>query len=157
MIRVARTSRHLFRGGHTDVISPEPGPELGRGPRRAESVFDGEVIDRVHRVTIKPIPIRDPRGSFRTPQSPITLWHEYETQQKAVDTAHNFMLQATSKPYVIGCSYSQYLNERGPDRASMVKPRFSREDERPYENYVGGITAATKQMSAMHRKKLDPM
>ncbi|MEL6897922.1 MAG: hypothetical protein AAFP90_17625 [Planctomycetota bacterium] len=138
-----------------DVISIQPGPEVGPrpGPGRDESVFDAKAFDHIHEVTGKPILICDHRVSFRTSESPVTLWHQFETEQQAVDAARVFMLAAASKPYMIGYSHCQYLDKRSPERGNLVKPGFLRENERPYEIYVRGITAATAEMKAVHAGK----
>ncbi len=140
-----------------DVISIQPGPEVGPrpGPGRDESVFDGVVFDRIHEITGKPILICDHRVSFYTPETPVTLWHQFETQQKAVDVARTFMLSAAAKPYLIGYSHCQYLDKRSPERGNMVKPGFLRVNEQPYKVYVRGITTATKEMKATHAKKFE--
>ena len=141
-----------------DVISIQPGPQVGPrpGPGRDETVFDSEAFDRIHNITGKPILICDHRVSFHTPASPVTLWHQFETQQLAVDAARRFMLAAAAKPYLIGYSHCQYLDKRSPERGNMVKPGFLRENGQPYEVYVRGITAATKEMKAVHSDKFKP-
>ncbi|MEL7266498.1 MAG: hypothetical protein AAFP69_17045, partial [Planctomycetota bacterium] len=140
-----------------DVISIQPGPAVGPrpGPGVDERVFDGKAFDRIHRLTGKPILICDHRVSFQTKDSPVTLWHQFPTQEKAARAATRFMVAAAAKPYIIGYSHCQYLDKRSPERGNMVKPGFLRGNGQPYQHYVNEIVTATREMKRVHLEKLN--
>lgn len=61
----------------------------------------------------------------------------------------HFQYQAAGVPKVYGHVVVASASERG----NMVKPGFLRENEQPYEVYVRGITAATREMLEVHSQR----
>lgn len=106
-----------------DVLSIQPGPEVGPrpGPGRDETVFDGATFDRLHELTGKPILICDHQVSFRTPEHPVTLWHQAPDTGTANGWIEKFLLAAAASPYVVGYQRCQYVDSMRTDRGNMLK------------------------------------
>lgn len=139
---------------HTDVLSVQPGPEVGPlpGPGRHESVFDRAYFDDLHVRSGRPILICDHTVSFRTEAYPVTLWHQFTNQNQAGQAIAKYLTEAAACPYVVGyirCQYySTFLPDRGLLKQGLVDPSGN-----VYSALVDYHHRANKEASKFHAKK----
>jgi len=137
-----------------DVLSIQPGPSVGPrpGPGTDESEFDRAEFDRLHQLTGKPILICDHRLSYRRPEFPVTLWHQFATEQEAFDATRRFTLAAAARPYVIGYQHCQYRDSFSPERGNMLKPGLVRADGTVGAVFDVGLPGLNKELAETHAR-----
>jgi hypothetical protein len=119
---------------HIDVLSIQP---LGRE-------FNGELFDRLHRLTGKPILLCDHQCSFATPDYPKTMWQQLESEEAVGQAYARFLERAFAKPYILGFHRCQYIDRFVPYQG-VLKQGLLREDGRPYETLVNHVKDANRE------------
>jgi len=134
---------------YVDVISIQPGPEVGPlpGPGRHESSFERDYFDEVHKLTGKPIMICDHAISWWSKERPVTLWHQYHTIDEAADSYARYLRSAAATPYIVGYSRCQYLSDYRKDR-NLLKQGLLDEFGKPYSRFVDAITQINRDAIA---------
>ncbi len=132
-----------------DVISVQPGPEKGPGPGpgKEESVFNKEGMERLFRITGKPVMVCDHTVSFYTKEHPVTLWNQFDSQKTAGDSQYNYILQTSKTPYIVGYMNCQYLDAYDP-RRGLLKQGLLGKDGKMHQPYADAIKNAN--MEALH-------
>jgi len=131
---------------YVDVISIQPGPEKGPGPGtgKAERKFNTEGFENLFLTTGKPIIICDHTVSFYTKEYPVTLWHQFASQQLAGDAQTNYIMQAAKTPYIVGYLKCQYLNVYDP-RRGLLKQGLLSENGKMHQPYADLIKQANAE------------
>lgn len=106
---------------YVDVISIQPGPERGPGPGpgEEESQFNQKGFEELFALTGKPILICDHTVSFHTKDHPVTLWHQFSSQQLAGESQGRYIMQAAKTSFIIGYMNCQYLDAFDPSRGLL--------------------------------------
>lgn len=140
---------------YVDVISIQPGPEKGPGPGQGleESVFNASGFDMLYELTGKPLLICDHTVSFYTKEHPVTLWHQFENQQKAGEALEKYITECANKAYIVGYLHCQYLDAYDHRRGLLKQGLLNMEGER-HEPLSGIIRAANLNALSLVRSGL---
>lgn len=134
-------------GEYTDVISVQPGPtkgpDVGQGPD--ESEFNQSYWKRLYELTGKPAFICDHACTFPTPGYPRTLWHQFETEEKAGEHYREYLEQTAAEPYIVGYQRCQYKSRYDPLRTLLKQGLLDREGK-PYEKLVEFVEETNRRL-----------
>lgn len=134
---------------YVDVISIQPGPQRGPGPGpgEEESQFNQIGFKELFTLTGKPILICDHTVSFYSKENPVTLWHQYASQQLAGESQSKYIMQVAKTPYIIGYMNCQYLDAYDPSRG-LLKQGLLAKNGKMHQPYADLIKQANNE--ALH-------
>ncbi|MEM6317372.1 MAG: hypothetical protein AAF960_06860 [Bacteroidota bacterium] len=140
---------------YVDVISIQPGPAKGPGPGygKEESEFNVEGFNHLYRITDKPIMICDHTVSFYTKKYPVTLWHQFASQQLAGEAQSDYILQAAKTPYILGYMNCQYLDTYDSSRGLLKQGLLDKNGQR-HQSYADLIKRANAAALGLVREQL---
>ena len=141
---------------YVDVISIQPGPEKGPGPGagKEERVFNEPNFRWIYQLTKKPILICDHAVSFYTEENPVTLWHQFATEEEAGAVTENYIGRMAAQPYIIGYHRCQYLDYYDPHRGLLKQGLLDRNGEF-HQELTNYISRANKEALEFVRKALE--
>jgi hypothetical protein len=139
---------------YIDVLSIQPGD--GYIPIYVPGdMYPKQEIERLHKLTGKPVFICDHQISFGTKQYPVATWpfHQRTDEAEAAAATERFICEAFEQPYVIGYMRCQYI-DRYSNRRGGIKLGFLRDDGTPYRLLVEHTAAANKSVIRTVRQQL---
>jgi hypothetical protein len=120
---------------HIDVVSVQTGD--GPTPLHMRSdVFQKAALDRLYRLTGKPILICDHQISFPTPDQPHPIWTELASQKEAAAATREYLRAAFDTEYVIGYCRCQYVDQQTEIMLRGPKRGLVNEQGEPYAQMV---------------------
>ncbi len=134
-------------GEYFDIISIQPGPTMGpdAGQGPDESSFDRSYWKMLYKITGKPVLITDHAVSFFTPEYPRTLWHQFNSEQKAAEFYDWYLRQIIAEPHIIGYVRCQYQSRYDPLRTLLKQGLLDIEGNR-YENLCEQISKTNQEV-----------
>lgn len=93
-----------------DVVSVQPGDRYTK-LHPPSTLFPERFMERLHRVTGKPVLICDHTISYPTPKEPRTIFEQMPTQIEAARATDAFLRRAFQKPYIVGYLRCQYMDQ----------------------------------------------
>lgn len=94
---------------YIDAVAVQPGDRYTE-LYPPSTVYPEEEIERMHRLTGKPVLICDHAISFPVPGNPDTIFEQAPDEAAAARATSEFLRRAMSKPYVIGYLRCQYID-----------------------------------------------
>jgi hypothetical protein len=94
---------------YIDAIAVQPGDRYTKLYPPSTRYPEAE-IERLHRVSGKPVLICDHAISYPTPEEPKTIFEQAEDERAAAEASERFVRQAMAKPYVLGYLRCQYID-----------------------------------------------
>lgn len=94
---------------YIDAVAVQPGDRYTELYPPSTVYPDGE-IERMHRVTRKPVLICDHAISYPTPSHPRTIFEQAPDEAAAARETLAFIREAMSKPYLLGYLRCQYID-----------------------------------------------
>ncbi|MCP5112509.1 MAG: hypothetical protein GY953_16915 [bacterium] len=132
--------RYLF-GDHPDVVLSAAKPyidavsiQIGDGyvPSLPPSdQFPAAELDRLHKLTGKPILLCDNQISFPTNEYAETTWTQLPTEAAAAKATRRLIVGSMEKPYILGFIHCQYIDRISARRGAM-KQGLLRRDGSPH-------------------------
>ena len=125
---------------HIDSVSVQPGDRYTK-QYPPSTRFPERVIERLHRLTRKPVLICDHAISFPVPGQPKTIFEQMPTQEEAARATEAFVRQAYAKTYMLGYLRCQYV-DRPAGFGRGLRQGLVDAEGRPYE----AMTAAYRRV-----------
>ena len=94
---------------YIDAVAVQPGDLYSKLYPPSTRYPEAE-IERLHRLTAKPVLICDHAISYPTPEHPKTIFEQAENEQAAAQASERFVRQATAKRYIVGYLRCQYVD-----------------------------------------------
>jgi len=123
-------------GKVVDIISFQP----------YEKKLTGEVLDKIHAITGKPIFLSDWNQSFKTDKYDKTMWPQFSNEAEAAISYKNYLLSAFAKPYILGYFKCQYLDAEY--QPGHLKQGLRKADKTLYADWA-------KSISEIHQVLMD--
>ncbi len=139
-----------------DAIAIQPGPEKGPGPGpgQEERFFNADQFGNIHKLTSKPLIICDHSVSFYTDEHPVTLWHQFETQERAGQALARYINATARTPYIVSYSHCQYLDTYDPNRG-LLKQGLLNDQGEFHQPYCELISTANAEALKFVEKELN--
>ncbi len=125
---------------YVDAIALQPGPTQapGPGPGEDERLFDSGYFASIHKYTGKPIIICDHQTSFYTEDFPVTLWHQFQSEQESFDHLKVYLQEVVKTPYLLGYQRCQYIDSYDV-RRGLLKQGLIRENGTYHEIFNANL------------------
>jgi endoglucanase len=128
-------------GKVVDVISFQP----------YEKKLSGEVLDKVHAMTGKPIMLSDWNLSFPVGSHTNTMWPQFPSEAEAAKAYEDYLVSAFAKPYILGyykCQYRDAVLASG-----QLKPGLRDQPGRRYESWAQSIARIHRSLLVLFEQE----
>jgi len=129
-------------GDCVDVISVQPGDGY-TDLYLPSDPFPAEELERIHKITGKPLLICDHQISFPTSEYQATTWTQLADETVAATATERFILDAFAKPYIIGYMRCQYI-DRPAGLGRGMKQGILRDNGDPHPKLLEAHRRASK-------------
>jgi hypothetical protein len=128
-------------GKVVDVVSFQP----------YEKTLSGEMLDKIHALTGKPIMLSDWNLSFPVGSYTNTMWPQFPNEAEAAKGYEAYLASAFAKPYILGyykCQYRDAVLASG-----QLKQGLRAQDGKRYEDWAQSIARIHQALLANFEKE----